>query len=332
MPRSPDHEWSREAAERATRELLLRAIRPPAGDSPSTERTFLLRRAATDIRDFDDPRERGALWRVLEAGHDADSSGALAEGLVGWAGYLETRGLFETAEAVLHVARELAPANPELTLHTARIARKRGRLDDARRLYDRVAELEGDEGELSIMASIGRALTSEERLQALGAILRRAIRRGAGEAAAVAQEERARARRAVSDVSGALRDYISAAARYTDPIDRGRVGHEVADLLIGTGDLEGARRALRETESIGHPEQSAFARVRLQNIARAQGDQLGVRRYAPDTPPPLVSLSPVARRHLRGSALPTEADVHPDRTRRVLGRGLARIASRLDGV
>lgn len=113
-------------------------------------------------------------------------------------------------------------------------------------------------------------------MEALGAIFRRAIRGGAGEAAAVAQEERARARRAVSDVSGALRDYITAAARYPDSIDRGRVGHEVADLLIGTGDLEGARRALRATESIGHPEQIAFARARLQGIARGQGDELGL--------------------------------------------------------
>lgn len=267
---------------------------PPSGAS-----IFRLRRAHAMTTGLPTPAERDAVTGILfvldaqEGAHDQ-----LLDALLCWAGELEARGLIDESRDVVQLSLRLRPADAHTMLHAARLARKAERREEACALYDRVAELH-PEAQLGLMAVIGRALLSTAPEGQLGEVLRSAIKAGDTEAAGVAQHERARARRARGDIPGALRDYVTAGARYPDPIDRGLVGHEVADMLIMRGDLEGAREALLEVTRCGHPEQAAHARTRLHGIARAQGDELGLRRFADVAPPKLVSLSPPARRRPR---------------------------------
>lgn len=161
---------------------------------------------------------------------------------------------------------------------------------EANRLYQEVRRLAGDDAHLGRMAGVGEALLTAEPVPALGRALRTAVRAGDVEAAAVAQEERAHARRTSGDRGGALRDYLVASARYQDPVDRARVLHAAADLLTAAGDLLGAREVLLLAVDEGRPEQRVHARSRLHALSRALGDELGRRRWIGQKGTPLVSL------------------------------------------
>ena len=251
---------------------------------------FLARRASLAVHALPDGAERRHLGRLLALTHDGCDPCDRTEALLAWAGHLESRGLLEWADSVLEQARQLSPKDPVLFLHAARLARKQGRIARARRCYDRVAELDDGSGSLSRMAIVGYALLVNDKGRALGRVMRAMLRVGDPEAAAVAQEARAALRRARGDVDGALRDYGAAAARFEDPIDRGRIGHEVADLLSERGDPLAARRVLIATERISHPVQVERARSRLLAIARAVDDQIGIRRWSDAPSSTLVSL------------------------------------------
>jgi tetratricopeptide (TPR) repeat protein len=259
-------------------------------------RSFRIRRAEAELRAAPASNEGVVLARVLQSVADEDVDRDERVGaLLQWAGFLESRGRLDEAADILELARLESPSDAGLTLHAARVARKSGRSDDARALYRRVRVLDGENGSLGAMARVGEALLDPDPRQALGRALREAVRSGDREAAAVAQEERFRARRTAGDLRGALRDGLVAAARYRDSVDRGRVGHELADLLLGAGDLLGARRILLEVEARAHPDQAAWARSRLRDLSRRLGDEIGRRRWRDAPLPALISLTPAPR-------------------------------------
>lgn len=266
----------------ATR-LVLRATRRRATASP-----FAFRRAATAVARLPEGPERRQLLRILGCRSDA----ATADALVIWCGQLESAGRITEATEALDVALACTPDDPTLILHAARVARKADDRARARLLYDLVAELDHGDGRLSRLASVGRALVSERPERGLGRALRGARLADDHEAAAVALEARAAIRRAKEDVGGAVRDYLLAAARYGDPLDVGRIGHELADLLTSVGDIMAARHVLMVTERRARPRQALWARARLLVIARALGDEVGMRRWADAPTPPLTSLTP----------------------------------------
>jgi len=268
-------------------ELVLRVLKEERRNED-----FLTRRAHHAVESLPSGPERRHLHRVLR---DVDAGREPSDrlpALVAWAGHLESRGLLDWASEVLRRARRLRPRDPALVIHEARVARKAGDVERARACYDRVAELDDGSGCLARMAEVGYALLVEDSGEALGRAMRRMVRAGDPEAAAVAQEARARLRRSQGEVEGALRDYAGAAVRYGDPVDVGRIGHEAADLLNAVGDPLAARRVLLATERLAHPAQAARARSRLLTLSRALDDQLGIRRWAEASPPALVSLVP----------------------------------------
>lgn len=271
--------------------MVLDAARGGAG-SPD----FVVRRARLEVGRLPAGAGRSLMARVLDVTTDPAGSGAdRACALLEWAGHLEGRRRLPDAAAALELARDTRPDDAELALHAARVARKSGDLPRARELYDRVRAVDGGSGHLSRMAGVGHALLADDPAAALGGVLRAALAAGDREAAAVAQEERARARAAAGDVGGALRDFALAGVRFRDPVDRGRIGHEAADLLVAAGDPLAARRALLEAEAVCHPDQAAHAHTRLRAISRALGDELGRRRWADAAPGRLVSLCPPRR-------------------------------------
>jgi len=301
-------------------DLVLRVVRrraaPALAESPDgvlSADAFLVRRARHAVRGVRDGTGRRLLSRILDS-HLQPGAGpdARACALLGWAGHLESRGRLTEAARVLELATERRPNDPGLALHAARVARKSGNRAGARALYDRVRDLDDGGGDLERMAAVGSALLAADPVRELGRAIRRAVRAGDGEAAAVAQEARARARRRGGDADGAVRDFLVAGARFEDAADVGRIGHALADLFTSTGDLAAARRALLETERRGHPEQAQRARARLFTIARTRGDELGLRRWAEAGPPPLVSL-------MCGVGGRTDAESREDRLPRFIG-------------
>lgn len=265
----------------------VQAVRAGAVHAP-----FLLRRVEQQVSRAAAGTRRAArslLVALRGAPHDAP---ALARGLVCYGGALEAEGQLADAGGVLALARTLRPECAEVLLHAARVARKRGLRGEANRLYQEVRTVAGDDAHLGRMARVGEALLAKDPLHALGRALRAAVRAGDTEAAAVAQEERAHARRAGGDRGGALRDYLGASARYQDPVDRARVLHAAADLLTAAGDPLGAREVLLLALDEGRPEQRVHARSRLHALSRALGDELGRRRWIGRHGTPLVSLTP----------------------------------------
>lgn len=270
--------------------LVFRVLDGGQGDAD-----FLARRARRAVESLPDGPDRRHLGRVLR-GMDGDADATDRVGsLVTWAGHLESRGLFDWAAEVLERAREIRHDDPELLLHCARIARKAGDRARARACYDRVSELDGGSGHLARLAAVGHALLADDSGRALSRAIRLGVRADDHEAAAVAQEARARLRAERGDRKGAVRDFACAAVRYADPVDAGRIGHDVADLLSAAGDVLGARRVLLAVERAGHPDQVSRARGRLLSISRVLGDQVGLRRWADATAPSLVSLVPRRR-------------------------------------
>ena len=138
---------------------------------------------------------------------------------------------------------------------------------------------------------MGEAVVSADAAAALGRAMRRALRAGDAEAAAVALEERAAVRRAHGDRGGAARDLLIASCRYADPVDRARVAHALASLTLTAGDADAAREALQVALAWGDAPQRDHARARLHTLSRDLRDQVGMRRWRSFNRPPLVSMS-----------------------------------------
>lgn len=265
--------------------------------------TFLHRRTLSLVAALPDEGERRILSRALTM-HDRPE--ACAQALLAWAGHLEDRGRFDEAEFATDLAARRAPDDPALDLHRARIARKAGHAEKALRHYLRTLErTEERDTALARMARLGCVLVSPEGERGITEILRESVRSGDAESAAVAQEARARRRIGVGDTAGAIRDLLMAAARYPQRIDRGRVGLDLADLLLARGDRAAATVVLEEVRAEATPPQAAAAQSRLWRIARAEGDQVGMRRWAGTTDPAaLVALLPSSRARRAPSRAP----------------------------
>ena len=63
-----------------------------------------------------------------------------------------------------------------------------------------------------------------------------------------------------------MRDLFAAAARYTDPVDRARALHRLADVATSAGDALMAREVLLLALEVGDDAQRAHARVRLYGL------------------------------------------------------------------
>lgn len=276
---------------------------------------FLRRRAEAVVGELEDPTERALLRRVVEAVAEGGSPPPVVGALLSLCGYLETRERLDEAVAVIETARNLVPEDAAIVLHAARVHRRLGNLDAAAEGYARVRGMDVAEGSLWQMARIGEALICPSPVAALGTAMWEARGRGEIEASALAQAERARFRRLRGHRDAAARDYLGAAFRFPDPIDRGRAGHECADMLIAAGQPEAARAVLMITLDLGHPIQADWARARLHTLSRALGDEVGRRRWAGSSHPELASLT------LRGPRARAEAS-----------RPLARFLDRLAGI
>jgi tetratricopeptide (TPR) repeat protein len=278
---------------------------------------FTRRRASVAVGEIADPTERALVGRVLEV--DPASDEEVATTLLSLCGFLETRGRYAAAVAVVETARRRLPRNPALALHAARAHRRAGDRAVAADLYAEVRALDPSRGDLYRMARIGEALIADEPTRALGRPMREAREAGDAEAAALAQCERARLRRRTGDRDGAARDYIGAAVRFPDRVDGGRAGHECADMLIAAGQSDAARTVLMATLEIGHAVQAEWARARLHALSRTMGDEVGRRRWAGSAHPELASLT---LRGPRARQLPS----------RPLERFLRRITAACDAV
>jgi tetratricopeptide (TPR) repeat protein len=254
---------------------------------------FLRRRAETELEDVPFAAVRSLAARV--AMRLAERSDA-TDDLVDLAVVLEENGQIEEAETVLAIARSAKPERADLALRAGRLARLLGKSREALELYGVAGSLDGRDGHIGRLAAIGAAVLSDQPERDLSAALRRAIRGRDGEAAGVALEERARVRRLGGDRIGAMRDLLVAAVRYDDSGERGRVAHQLADLLTASDDPHAARHALLFALEAGDHRQRDHARARLHGVSRQLGDQLGMRRWRSYRRPGLVSISPSSTR------------------------------------
>jgi hypothetical protein len=269
--------------------LVLASVRASAEGVEGA--AFLVRRTEQEIERAN-PSEQAAIRRLLRPVCPT----MVPDLLVEYSSRLEDANLLADAEAVLVLADRLQPHRADLTLHQARVARRRGESARARSLYEAARRLDGTDGTISRLALIGEALVSSDPKQALSTAIRRAVRCGDSESAAVGLEERARLRRR-TDRPGAARDLAIAAARFQDPTDRGRAALTLADLLSIGGDSAGAGEALKLVLSCGDTSQRQLARSRLYSIAAVHGDSLGMRRWRSPRGAPMVGLS--GRPHAR---------------------------------
>jgi tetratricopeptide (TPR) repeat protein len=253
---------------------------------------FLRRRAEREVAELSGA-ERAHLARLLllvESPAGA-GDGPLCEALVDLAYGLETARRLPEAEAVMEVARAVAPGSAEVALHAGRVARRQRKRERALELYRAARDLDGEGGAIARLARVGEAVVSDDPEAGLGEALRGARAAEDGEAVAVALEERARLRRARGDRRGAGLDLCRAALRYADPVDRARVAHQLADLYVAGDDPHAAREALLLALAVGDASQREHARGRLHAVSRDLGDRVGTRRWRSLRPPPLVSLS-----------------------------------------
>lgn len=253
--------------------------------------SFLMRRAEQVVGELPGGAERAVLRRVVEGVESGEATpGLIAHWMVGYAGKLERASRLDEAEHVLRVALVASPSDPEVALHAARIARRRGDRATALERYARVRALDAPCGHFSRLARIGEAMVGADPSRDLGRVIRAAVLSGDGEAAAIGLEERARFRREAGDRAGAIRDLLVALARYTDPVDRARVAHLLADVALARSDPLAAREALLLAVSLGSRAQREHARSRLYSLSRSLGDELGARRWKARRPGGLVSL------------------------------------------
>ncbi len=277
---------------------------------------FSLRRARHEVQGLEKSPEASILGRLLlllEAGDLPEAR--VAKALVGYACELERTRRLPEANAAVALALAFDGTGSATALHAARLARKLGERDRALALYCAARELDGGSGAIARLAEVGEAVVSADPVRALGRVIRRALRVGDAEAAAVGLEERAAARRAAGDRAGAARDLVIAATRYTDAVDRSRVAHELAGVALAQGDGDAAREALQVALAWGDAPQQDHARTRLHTLSRDVGDQVGMRRWRSFKRAPLVSMSAYRPRAMASSAGP-----RLQRWREALGR------------
>ena len=277
---------------------------------------FSLRRARHEVQGLEKSPEASILGRLLLLMETGDLAQArLAKALVGYACELERTRRLPEANAAVALALSFDGTGSSTALHAARLARKLGERDRALALYCAARELDGGSGSIARLAEVGEAVVSADPVRALGRVIRRALRAGDAEAAAVGLEERANARRAAGDRAGAARDLVIAATRYTDAVDRARVAHELAGVALVQGDADAAREALQVALAWGDAPQQDHARTRLHTLSRDVGDQVGMRRWRSFKRAPLVSMSAYRPRSTGDSAGP-----RLQRWREALGR------------
>jgi hypothetical protein len=282
-----------ERGERALRAaagaLVLAAAERALAGTPDE---FGLRRARREVEGLEKSAEKSILLRILIVLEDAAAPDArLAKPLVGYACEMERTRRLPEANAAVSLALAVDGGSAATALHAARLARKLGERERALALYCAARDLDHGSGPVARLAQVGEAVVSPDPERGLSRAVRRALRAGDAEAAAVGLEERATVRRAAGDRRGALRDLCLAALRYTDPVDRARVSHELAGVSLAMGDPDAAREALLAALSWGDAPQRDHARGRLHTLARDTGDQVGMRRWRSFKRPSLVSLS-----------------------------------------
>jgi tetratricopeptide (TPR) repeat protein len=281
-----------ERGERARRAaagaLVLRVVELAVTDAPDE---FTLRRARAEVAGLDKSAEKTVLLRALRVLEDAGPHGRLSAALVSYACELETTRRLPEADAAITLALALDEGSGATALHAARLARKMGDRQRALVLYSAARDLDGGNGQIARLAEVGEAVVSDGAERLLGRVIRRALRAGDAESAAVGLEERAALRRTAGDRRGAARDLCMAAARYVDPVDRARAAHELAGAALSLGDAGAAREALLVALAWGDAPQKDHARTRLHTLARDLGDQVGMRRWRSFQRPSLVSLS-----------------------------------------
>jgi hypothetical protein len=277
-----------ERGERARRAaagaLVLRAVERSAGGEADA---FGLRRAEREVERLDRSAERSILQRLLSSVEsDAVPGARVARVAVQYACELERTHRLPEADAAVRLALALDPASAVTALHAARVARKLGERDRALALYCAARDLDGGNGVIARLAAVGEAVIGHQPVPALSRAIRAALADGDREAAAVGLEERAGARRAAGDRAGA-----AAAGRFTDAVDRARVAHALAGVLLGEGDTDGTREALLLALAWGDAPQQDHARTRLHTLSRDVQDQVGMRRWRSFQRPSLVSMS-----------------------------------------
>lgn len=281
-----------ERGERARRAaagaLVLRVVELAVTDAPDE---FTLLRAKAEVAGLEKSAEKSILLRVLRVLQDNAPAGALSATLVSYACELEKTRRLPEAGAAITLALDLDEGRGSTALHAARLARKVGDRQRALVLYCAARDLDGGNGQIARLAAVGEAVVSDGAERLLGRVIRRALRAGDAECAAVGLEERATLRRAAGDAAGAARDLCVAAARYTDPVDRARAAHELAGTALALGDGAAARQALLVALAWGDAPQKDHARSRLHTLSRDLGDQVGTRRWRSFQRPSLVSLS-----------------------------------------
>jgi tetratricopeptide (TPR) repeat protein len=265
----------------------------------ASESGFMLRRARASVAALDASPARSALGHAVgaladDAGTEEQRSVAVTRAVVCYGGVLERHSQWTEACEAYSTALEVTPADPSLTLHLARAHRLAGAHEAARRLYGQVRALSGGTT-LSRFAALGEALVSADAEAELTSVLRSAAEAGDREVCAVALEERGRLRRGSGRLQDAATDYMDAAVQFDGVQDRVRVVHLLVDLLLASGDADGAREALQAALEIAQPSQRAHVVHRLRSVARAQGDVLGLRRWPAARPSALVSLMGAVR-------------------------------------
>lgn len=269
--------------------LVLAAVERTVAGEPDE---FGFRRAKREAEALERSPEKSILLRVLACLEDGGEPGPrMARALVSYACELERTRRLPEADAAVSLALAMDAASAGTTLHAARLARKTGERERARALYCAARDLDGGDGDLARLAAVGEAVVSPDPLPVLARAIRRALRAGDAESAAVGLEERAALRRAAGDRRGAARDLCLAAARFTDPVDRARVAHELAGVVLAAGDADGAREALLLALAWGDGPQRDHAQSRLHTLSRDVGDQVGMRRWRSFKRPSIVSLS-----------------------------------------
>lgn len=268
--------------------LVLRTVQAVAEDAEAT--SFLLRRAEAEVDGLESRGERSFLRRLLATSY-ADGSTELSALLAEYASALEDARRLPEADTVIGLACEVAPNQAGLWLRAGRIARLSADRERALLLYGRAREMDAGRGSIARLAAVGEAVVGKDADAALSRVIRHAIACGDQEAAAVGLEERGRQRRAAGDRRGAARDFAIAMARYRDSVDRGRVGHLLADLYVAEDDAAAATEVLLFLLEHGDRSQRDHARGRLHTIARDTGDRVGSRRWRSFEPARLVSLS-----------------------------------------
>jgi hypothetical protein len=281
-----------ERGERARRAaagaLVLRVVELSARGAPDE---FTLRRARAEVDRLERSAEKSILLRALRVLEEGAAAGPLSSALVSYACELETTRRLPEADASITLALALDEGSGATALHAARLARKMGDRQRALVLYCAARDLDGGDGQIARLAQVGEAVVSDDGVRMLGRVIRRALRVGDAEAAAVGLEERAALRRAAGDRRGAARDLCLAAARYADPVDRARAAHALAGAVLALGDAGAAREALLVALAWGDAPQKDHARTRLHTLSRDLGDQVGMRRWRSFQRPSLVSLS-----------------------------------------